>query len=173
MVMPMAWIPEDGGRRAPSARAAERTRLRRQLMLETFQDELAELTPSEMVALSQELRRMARRQQPAQLPFAAAGLGNVWLLGAVALLALPQVREALRPLFVAMAQGASAVGNNAQDLVKNAQEWVQDVVAEAQFQKLQQAAEAAAATAASGLTGVDGGEPASTSRGGVDAGGAR
>lgn len=154
MVMSMPRVPEDG------RFAAERTRNRRRLMLEMFQDELAELTPAELVALSQELRRLARRQQPLQLPFGQFGLGNALLLGAVALLALPQARDALRPLVAAMAQGVSSVGNNAQDMVKNAQEWVEDVVAEAQFGKLQQAAEPPA------------GAPVSTSRGGVDAGGA-
>lgn len=81
---------------------------------------------------------MARQQrEPNPLGFLQGQSTNTWLLVALGVLLLPQMRQLLKPLVLAATQGANELSNNAQGLFQGAQDWLEDVVAEAQFQKLQ------------------------------------
>jgi len=113
----------------------------RRLALDLLEEELADLTPAQMLALSQELRRTARQERSQNaFGFLRGNTGSMLLVGVLALLLLPQLRQLLRPVAAAAAQGAGDLTSNAQDLVQGAQEWLEDVVAEAQFNKLQRGA---------------------------------
>lgn len=57
----------------------------------------------------------------------------------LALLAIPQVREALRPMLGKMVDELDSVGDRVKSLVTKAKEGLEDIVAEAQFERLQDA----------------------------------
>lgn len=153
-------MPQEPETRPSRAELNERRRRRQELLAELLQEDLGELTPSELRLLARDLDRLARRQSRAPLVESDLLRGVLWGAGltALALLLLPQARRAFRPLAVAAARCAMDLVDGVREAVSGAQEGLEDIVAEAQFQRLQAAVEAAGPAAAAGAAaGVAGG----------------
>ncbi|HEY3366982.1 MAG TPA: DUF5132 domain-containing protein [Symbiobacteriaceae bacterium] len=119
-----------------------RRELLRALLEEEEQADSAAFTEAEMVGLLRELRG-------AQAPRPLGGLmspeqlqGFMWGVGAAALLlmVLPQAKQVLRPFAVSTMKGAMELMDQLKGLMGQAGEGLQDLVAEAQFERMQAAA---------------------------------
>lgn len=95
--------------------------------------EIVEQSP-DMGRLSRARKRMAHQMRTSPGRSAALGVG-IALLGA---LMLPAVKDKLRPMALKAFQGVMDLSEQAQGLVATVREDIEDIVAEAQFEKLKE-----------------------------------
>lgn len=100
-----------------------------------------ELTAEDAAVLLRRLRRGARGMDDL---FSSEKLqGFIWGVGAATLLmlVLPSTKEKLRPFAVSAAKGALDLADRLKSVVAEAGEGLQDILAEAQFNRFREAAE--------------------------------
>lgn len=128
---------------ASRAEQTERRQAVKDLLMQRMDEDLAELSPSELRILARELKRMSRKERPESFLDSDLARGILWGAGgmALALLLFPQLRQTLRPLAVAAATGVMGLADKTGEVLSKAKDAMEDVVAEAQFKRMQEAAE--------------------------------
>lgn len=122
-----------------SRRERRRRELLRALLEDEEWDEPAQSAENELAALLRDLRR-GRRERPG-LPSEKLQ-GFLWGVGAAALLlmVLPSAKRSLRPFAVSAIKGAFDLVDQLKSVIAEAGEGLQDLVAEAQFERMKEAA---------------------------------
>lgn len=134
---------------AREPRLSPRERRRRELLRALLEEEEAEpeeeeLTAADLAALLSQVRgkRRAKQQPLAGLLSQEQLQGFLWGAGVAALimLLLPQAKQTLRPLAVATVKSGLDLVDQLKGLVGEAGEGLSDLVAEAQFERMKEAA---------------------------------
>ncbi|HWI61828.1 MAG TPA: DUF5132 domain-containing protein [Symbiobacteriaceae bacterium] len=126
---------------------AERRR-RRELLRALLDEEEAEYEEpvaleQELLAMVRDLRRRGRRPGLGGLMSSEQLQGFMWGLGVATLLLmlLPSAKQTLRPFAVSVVKGALDLADQVKGLFGEAGEGLQDLLAEAQFERVKRAAE--------------------------------